>query len=123
MKPLEFHFKVSPLSWKRTNQWRGRKLTDKKMREYQKHLKLIARMQYKGEPLDRALSISAVFGFQRPKKPKWGYPMMGDVDNYLKNICDSLEGVVWVNDRFIVDKHGRKEYWDEPGIRLSVRVL
>nr|WP_238554466.1 RusA family crossover junction endodeoxyribonuclease [Geomicrobium sp. JCM 19038] len=43
-----------------------------------------------------------------------------DVDNYVKGIKDGLSGIIWQDDKQVVDLTVRKWYSDEP--RAEVRV-
>lgn len=46
-----------------------------------------------------------------------------DIDNYLKQIFDGLNGIVWEDDGQIVTVTASKWYSDRPGIRVRVRSL
>lgn len=46
-----------------------------------------------------------------------------DVDNYLKQIFDGLNGIVWEDDGQIVTVTASKWYSVRPGIRVRVRSL
>lgn len=46
-----------------------------------------------------------------------------DVDNYLKQIFDGLNGIVWEDDGQIVTVTAAKWYSDRPGIKVRVRSL
>ena len=57
---------------------------------------------------------SALAGYLRPvTKP--------DLDNYCKAAGDALNGIVWVDDKQIVDLSIRKVYSDKPGLVIEVR--
>ena len=46
-----------------------------------------------------------------------------DIDNYLKAILDSLNGVLFVDDRQIVEVYARKRYSDKPNIIFAMKEL
>jgi Holliday junction resolvase RusA-like endonuclease len=46
-----------------------------------------------------------------------------DIDNYLKQIFDGLNGIVWEDDGQIVTVMASKWYSDRPGIRVRVRSI
>jgi len=46
-----------------------------------------------------------------------------DVDNYLKAILDSLNEVVYVDDRQIVEISARKIYSDQPCIKFKMKII
>lgn len=43
-----------------------------------------------------------------------------DLDNYIKSALDALNGVVWDDDRFIVDIHAKKVYAENGYIKIKV---
>ena len=46
-----------------------------------------------------------------------------DIDNYLKAILDSLNGVLFVDDRQIVEVYARKRYSNRPNIIFAMKEL
>lgn len=46
-----------------------------------------------------------------------------DIDNVVKTVCDSLNGVVWVDDVQVVDLHVTKRFGEEPCIIAIVTPL
>ncbi len=46
-----------------------------------------------------------------------------DVDNYLKAILDSLNEVVYVDDRQIVEVYAKKIYSDKPCIEFNMKII
>ncbi len=88
-------------------------------------------------PLDEPLAVTLMFCFPRPKShyrtgamahllrdvaPKWhtGIP---DVDNLLKFVCDSLNGIFWKDDSRICHTTCSKVYGDEPHILIQITKL
>lgn len=62
-----------------------------------------------GEPLDSWLRTVIEVYPKRPKKPSNPYPAP-DYDNYAKAVGDGMEGIVFVNDKQIVDGRCIKAY-------------
>ena len=76
------------------------------------------------DPLEGPLSVSTKLFVTRPKTTKL-YAPKSDIDNYLKAVWDSLNGVVWEDDRQITDVVETCKRWTiEPGtpgrIELSI---
>jgi len=69
-----------------------------------------ARTAYSGPPLELALTLSAVFVLPRPKSlcrkkdnpGRLWCPAKKDLDNLVKSVCDSLNGVTFRDDGQIV---------------------
>jgi len=89
-------------------------------------------------PYKNAVSIVAVFNFQRPashlnKKgllrdsaPQSPGHSCGDVDKLLRNVLDALTGLAYYDDSQVVALHGVKRYCDfvypEPGAYIEVEA-
>ncbi|MHA2274820.1 MAG: RusA family crossover junction endodeoxyribonuclease [Candidatus Kariarchaeaceae archaeon] len=87
------------------------------------------------KPLNGQIRVQAKF-FKNPPKntPKWQLPLMEqgvfrpakspDLDNYVKLILDALNGLLWEDDRYIVEMHSGKFYTtNQPRIELVVNQL
>lgn len=87
------------------------------------------------KPLNGQIRVQAKFYKNPPKNtPKWQLPLMEqgsirpakspDLDNYVKLILDALNGILWEDDRFIVEMHSGKFYTtNDPRIELVVDEL
>ena len=73
-------------------------------------------------PLTGYLECEFVFNVKRPKKTKLKYPH-ADVDNLLKGAQDSMEGLIFENDKQIIVVKGRKQWSDIPSIKVTIRTL
>lgn len=54
------------------------------------------------------LFVEAIF--RKPKRTKKPYPTKSDMDNHVKQIQDSLNGIAWTDDRQIVQIIGSKRW-------------
>ena len=74
--------------------------------------------QPKGCPLSGALKVSIVFHCRQPKKPSNVWPI-GDIDNHVKGILDSLNGWAWLDDVQITLLTAKKCYSSTPRIEIE----
>lgn len=82
-------------------------------------------------PINEPISLSAVFVLPRKGKSSPTFPTKqndGDLDNFVKALCDSANGIVWLDDRFIVAFHApfEKRYardGEAPRTIFQIRVL
>lgn len=101
-------------------------------REYKQYVKLMASQNRPHTPIEGPVSLTliiyrpllksmskkkkaaAVAGTLRPiKKP--------DVDNVAKGIMDAMTGIIWQDDKQVVDLHVTKFYSDQP--RVDIKVI
>ena len=75
-----------------------------------------------GTPVSGPISVHLAFYCKRPKTTKRDTPV-GDIDNYMKSILDSCNGVLWDDDDQIVKCSGRKEFEDADGPRIIVTIF
>lgn len=77
------------------------------------------------EPLLAPLNVAIVCHITKPKTTKLPYPR-ADVDNYAKAVLDSLNGVIWEDDKQITSlsiNKGWTESHEQPGwIELFIEV-
>ena len=74
------------------------------------------------EPLQTAISVHLAFYCKKPKTTKRDTPV-GDIDNYMKAILDSCNGLLWGDDDQIVKCSGRKEFEDADGPRIVITIF
>jgi Holliday junction resolvase RusA-like endonuclease len=79
-----------------------------------------AKMQL-SEPHTGPLAMDVTFFYKRPKHTRFAYPMFADSDNLLKMVCDALQGLVYVNDRQVIDPHPRRR-WTDLGARTEITI-
>ncbi|MHA2250083.1 MAG: RusA family crossover junction endodeoxyribonuclease, partial [Candidatus Kariarchaeaceae archaeon] len=83
-------------------------------------------------PLAGQIRVEFKF-FKNPPKgtPQWKLPLMErgyfrpnkspDLDNYVKFILDALNGILWEDDRFIIEIHSSKYYTvGEPRTEIKI---
>lgn len=63
--------------------------------------------------MDCSLQVDILIYVQKPENPANPWPAP-DWDNYAKAVCDAMNGVVYVDDKQIVDGRCVKQ-WAEPG--------
>ena len=83
-------------------------------------------------PCDKLISVDIEFNVRIPKswtkkkkKEKNGQycDNSSDIDNYLKAILDSLNGVLFVDDRQVVEVYARKRYSNRPNIIFAMTEI
>jgi crossover junction endodeoxyribonuclease RusA len=96
--------------------FRGRPVKSAKAREYQRKVQLLTRAQLGPvKPLESEVSV--IVSVYRPKK-------IGDLDNTLKVLLDSLRGVVYVDDSQIVELVAtRRDDKDNPRAVVTVAAV
>jgi Holliday junction resolvase RusA-like endonuclease len=86
------------------------------------------------KPFEQALSLHITFYFKRPKShyKKNGelrpdaplqHVSRPDVDNLIKFVCDSLNGIFWADDSVISNVIADKVYGDVPKMVVSIKTL
>ena len=132
-------FDVRPKPKKRPMWVKGRAVTPKDTRDYEELIGYLAMAQMKGKPKfgnELPIKLTVVFSFEVPNS--WSkdkkeqalagkiYPVganIPDTDNLLKSLLDGLNGVVYVDDKTIVEISARKTYSDKSGIIAVLQEL
>lgn len=135
MPKIKLTFDFPPVAQARpraTRFGRGIRLYDlKQVHVYKAQLAESAQFMYHGEPLTGPLKVE--LWFYRPvqksiSKKERVLRLTGahrpivksDVDNYIKSTLDGLNGLLWEDDRQIVDIIAHKYYSDHPRIEIEV---
>jgi Holliday junction resolvase RusA-like endonuclease len=71
-------------------------------------------------PRPSASKFPTPFFIQKPKKSKYHYPALSDLENLIKNVNDRLQGVIFENDSQIVEISARKVFHDHAGFFVKV---
>lgn len=105
------------------------------VKKWQHDAKRLAIEQMKGRaPLSGMLNVTVRVYLPVPKslsRKKSELALAGalrpitrpDVDNYSKTICDSMTGVLWLDDAQIVTLHIGKWYGEKPRVEIEVIEL
>ena len=95
--------------------------SDRKAKAYEQAIRDSVIAQYRGEPLDGPLIVSIYAWLKKPKSSKLAYPTVKpDADNIAKAVLDSLNGILWFDDKQICELTVRKVYAERDLIELEV---
>jgi Holliday junction resolvase RusA-like endonuclease len=97
------------------------------------HFKKLVSSLYSGDILMDPVSVSIIFGFSRPKSHYGSGKNSGklksgvetyvkrrpDIDNLLKFVFDSCNGLLWHDDSLICEVQTRKIYTETPFIEIE----
>lgn len=101
---------------------------------YKQRLRSMAQTKYTQPALTTALKVDVSFfrpvqrslsAIERTRRISGEHrPVIkSDIDNYIKALFDSLNGIVWQDDKQIVDLIAHKYYSDKPRIEIEVEPL
>jgi len=112
----------------------ARVFTDERTRKYESQLRFTAQQQMAGRP-PTAQPLQVEIEVRLPIPTTWSrrkvaaalagqiWPIVRpDLENFAKAM-DGLNGVVWVDDKQIVDERIRKIYSDRPGLTITVATM
>jgi Holliday junction resolvase RusA-like endonuclease len=99
-------------------------LTPESTREYEKRIAVMAgrEMSRLGlKPCEHPIKMSAIFHLKGDPEGPWPTAQRdGDLDNMEKALLDALNGVVWTDDRLVVEKMSVKKTSVKEGIHIVV---
>ena len=97
---------------------------DPKAVKYEKAIRDAVIAQYCCDPLDGPLIVSIYAWFKKPKSSKLAYPTVKpDADNIAKAVLDSLNGILWHDDKQVCQLAVHKVYADRDMIEIEVRRM
>lgn len=112
---------------------KARMYTPGKTRSWENDARQLARIEMGPRaPLDGPLKLSVLAVFPVPSSwPKWKralvesaetvhFDIRPDIDNVCKSASDALDGIVWLDDKQIVEIIGRKVYGIRPRVEIEV---
>ena len=112
---------LEPVPFPRPAQSGRRRFNPPRYSEFKDALGLIARQAMNGQaPFKGAVKLRADFYKLKPKRPtsrNWG-----DVDNHLKAVLDSLNGICYEDDRLVVDARATLNH-GEPLIVIELEEI
>ncbi len=95
--------------------------SERKAKAYEQAIRDSVIAQYCCDPLDGPLIVSVYAWFKKPKSSKLAYPTVKpDADNIAKAVLDSLNGILWHDDKQVCQLAVHKVYADRDMIELEV---
>ena len=98
----------------------GHAFTPKRTRDFEALVKAYLKMNYRYPVQDGPIRVTLDFMFQRPKKPSREYPSVGDLDNFVKGVCDAANQILYSDDSQIVELSASKCWSPVDAIGLSL---
>jgi Holliday junction resolvase RusA-like endonuclease len=122
---LEFAIPIKPQGKARHRSMiRGGKIATyntKKATTYEAAIREYVRSKYDGDPLEGPLIVSIYAWFKKPKSSRLTHPSVKpDADNIAKAVLDSLNGILWHDDKQVCQLSIHKVYADRDAIELEV---
>lgn len=94
---------------------------DPKAKAYEQAIRDAVISRYRGDPLDGPLIVSIYAWIKKPKSSKLLYPTTKpDADNIGKAVLDSLNGILWHDDKQVCQLTIHKVYADRDAIEIEV---
>lgn len=123
MDYLNIILPVTPTAKGRPRLGKGRTYTPAKTLHAEQEIQLFTKVRLPRDfkPFIGPLQLCVTFGMKRPKSiPKSRiYPSVKpDIDNYVKLVMDSLNGILWADDAQIVHLTAIKQYSAEDFIQI-----
>ena len=128
---MRITFEVDPCPASRPRVSRWSTYYPKRYTKFKNNMKALT-SEMETIPSEKLISVDIEFNVRIPKswskkksKEKNGQYCDNscDIDNYLKAILDSLNGVLFVDDRQVVEVYARKRYSDKPNIKFAMKEL
>lgn len=138
---VDFLIPGRPIAKGRPRFFKGRAVTPKRTREYEKFCGMCGQMAMRSagymQPLEGGISLQLLALFARPKSIgrkhclyQWPHrrPLVGgggwpDLSNLVKAVEDGLQGVVYLDDNQIWETQAARMYaglTDQPGVHVRV---
>lgn len=106
MTPIVLHVPMKPKAWERTRDYKGRRITDEKVKAAKTQLALVAKSQMPCAALDGSLSVAMVFYYHG--KTKDSGPQCGSLSDEHD---DCAEAAMHERDNMVRNLDGmKKEY-------------
>lgn len=119
---IKISIPIKPMPFPRPASNVKRRFNPKRYREFKEELGYYAKAAMRGlEPFKGEVKLHADFYRAKPKSSKQ-VSFIGDVDNYLKAVLDSLIGICYEDDRQVVDVGGRKIF-GSPHLEIELEEL
>ena len=98
---LTLELEPVPLARPRVNTTNRGRYLPKHCQQFLDSLRLLLRAAFHGKPYEVPLSVT--LHFYRPRNP--AARNYGDIDNLAKAVLDACNGVIWNDDKLIVELH------------------
>ena len=113
---IRFTAELEPVPFKRVQSNGKRRFNDRRYSEFKEVLAHLAKI-YVRAPLKGEIKINVDFFKLKPKKIT--SRLWGDLDNHVKAVLDSLNGVAFIDDSQVVEVHATKNF-GEPKIVIEL---
>ena len=139
---MKYVFDIAPVPQGRPRFARRGKFTQTydppKSKKFKTELRQLAEVEYAEKPyhaeqhkpivIELKLYIPMLKSFSKIKRLKATDGILRpttkpDIDNYIKGILDSLNGLFWHDDGQIVEIHAGKYYSDNPRIEMEIKEI
>jgi len=126
---INIFYPLKPKSSPRPRVTRNVTYMPKDYTDWKNGLKLLAKSKIK-KPLETDIYLKIDFFFEIPKswnkakkeKAKW-HNIKPDIDNLVKSVMDSFNGVVYVDDGQVVSIQARKQYANFTGVKIEIEEI
>lgn len=111
MRSKTYQLDIDPIAWKRAGR-SGNRYYDQQLNE-KDSIALLLKKQHgaKEELFSSSIGIEIMFFIKKPIRTKNTYPCVKpDLDNLIKFILDTSNGILFTDDKIICEIYSRKEY-------------
>lgn len=106
----------------RFSRYKGRVRTYDCQSEEKNTTRWLMKSKMRAPPLEGPLVVEMEFHFARPRSVKRLYPTVKpDIDNVVKAVLDNGNGILWEDDRLIIEIKAFKCYSDEAKTVIKIR--
>lgn len=123
---IQFSVDIRPFGKQRPRMTRsGHAYTPKETVEYERQIKLRFKKLFPNfKPIENAIILEINFYFIQSKSNKDSFhTIKPDIDNLIKAICDSLNGLAYVDDRIITGIIAHKKYSTIDCVHIKISSL
>ena len=123
---INFSVDIRPMGKERPRLTRsGHAYTPQRTRDYENYIKTQFKKVFPDfKPIDSAVLVELNFYYVRSKSNKDPHhTIKPDIDNLIKAICDSLNGLAYVDDRLITGIIAHKEYSTVDCVHIKISSL
>ena len=123
---INFSVDIRPMGKERPRMTRsGHAYTPQRTKDYENHIKKQFKKVFPDfKPIDSAVLVELNFCYIRSKSNKNQFHLIKpDIDNLIKSICDSLNGLAYVDDRLITGIIAHKEYSTVDCVHIKISKL